>query len=81
MFASGTLLNLTGFVANASTQPGLALWAIRLLIGPFPAILLLGSVWFAYRYPINRHRHQQILAALRDRRLEKLAVDVVNSDK
>lgn len=81
LFASGTLLDLTGFVANASSQPWQALWAIRLLIGPFPAVLLLGSVWFAYRYPINRDRHQQILAALRDRRSEKLIVNVPNGEE
>jgi Na+/melibiose symporter-like transporter len=36
LFASGTLLDLTGFVANADNQPGLALWTIRLLIGHCP---------------------------------------------
>ena len=76
LFASGTLLDITGFAANASHQPIQALWAIRLLIGPLPALLLVGSLWFAYQYPIDRRRHQQILSALQDRRLRKLAINV-----
>lgn len=76
LFASGTLLNFTGFAADAISQPPSALWAIRLLIGPLPAVLLMGSLWFAYRYPIDRQRHQQILAALQDKRVHKLAIHV-----
>jgi len=75
LFASGTLLDLTGFAANAASQPIQALWAIRLLIGPLPAVLLLGSIWFAYRYPIDRERHQQILSALQDKRIQKIPVN------
>jgi GPH family glycoside/pentoside/hexuronide:cation symporter len=81
LFASGTLLDLTGFVANADNQPGLALWTIRLLIGPLPALLLLGSVWFAYRYPISRDRHQQILLALAERRPPQQPIPTANIAK
>lgn len=73
LFASGQLLDWTGYVANAATQPTQALWAIRLVIGPLPALLLLGSLWFAYQYPISRERHQQILAALQVKRNQGLA--------
>jgi GPH family glycoside/pentoside/hexuronide:cation symporter len=75
LFASGQMLDLTGFTANAISQPSQALWAIRLLIGPLPAVLLLGSLWFAYRYPISRQRHQQILLALQDQRLRKVSIN------
>jgi GPH family glycoside/pentoside/hexuronide:cation symporter len=64
LFLSGQLLHWTGYDPQAATQPALALWTIRLLIGPLPALLLLGSLWFAYRYPIDRDRHRQILEAL-----------------
>jgi GPH family glycoside/pentoside/hexuronide:cation symporter len=64
LFLSGQLLSWTGYSPQAVTQPDQALWAIRLLIGPLPALLLLGSLWFAYRYPISRDHHRQILAAL-----------------
>lgn len=64
LFLSGQLLSWTGYNSQAVTQPDQALWAIRLLIGPLPALLLLSSLWFAYRYPISRDLHRQILAAL-----------------
>lgn len=68
LFVSGQLLSWTGFDPDAATQSTTTLWAIRLLIGPLPALLLLTSLWFAARYPITRERHQQILVALQDRR-------------
>jgi GPH family glycoside/pentoside/hexuronide:cation symporter len=68
LFVSGQLLSWTGFDASAVTQSAMTLWTIRLLVGPLPALLLLGSLWFASRYPITRERHQQILVALEDRR-------------
>ena len=64
LFLSGQLLHWTGYEPQAATQPIQALWAIRLLIGPLPALLLVGSLWFAYRYPIDRDSHRQILEAL-----------------
>lgn len=79
LFASGTLLDLMGFAAEAIAQPRQALWAIRLLIGPLPAALLLGSLWFAYRYPIDRQRHQQILLALQNKRLQTLSINTPTS--
>jgi glycoside/pentoside/hexuronide:cation symporter, GPH family len=72
LFISGQILSLTGYVANADTQPAAALTAIRLLIGPLPALLLAGGLWFCYRYPISRDRHQQILLALDDKRRQRL---------
>jgi len=68
LFVSGQLLSWTGFTPHAVTQSAATLWTIRLLIGPLPALLLLGSLWFAAQYPITRERHQQILLALQDRR-------------
>ncbi len=68
LFISGQLLSWTGFDPEATTQSASTLWTIRLLVGPFPAVLLLGSLWFAARYPITRERHQQILLALQERR-------------
>ena len=72
LFTSGQVLNWAGFEAQVSEQPSTALWAIRLLIGPLPALLLLVSLWFAYRYPISRDRHRQILATLAQRSQESL---------
>ena len=68
LFISGQLLGWAGFVANSASQPNSALWAIRFLIGPLPATLLLLSLWFASGYPMSRQRHRQILTALEERR-------------
>ena len=71
LFISGQVLGWTGYVANADTQPAAALNAIRLLIGPLPALLLGVGLWFCYRYPISRDRHQEILLALNLRRQQR----------
>ena len=68
LFVSGQLLTWTGFDPTAAVQSTTTLWTIRLLIGPLPAVFLLGSLWFAARYPITRERHQQILMALQKKR-------------
>jgi GPH family glycoside/pentoside/hexuronide:cation symporter len=72
LFTSGYLLQWTGYVAHADAQPMAAQWAIRLLIGPLPALLLLVSLGFAGRYPISRERHRQILLALQTQRQQRL---------
>jgi glycoside/pentoside/hexuronide:cation symporter, GPH family len=72
LFISGQVLGWTGYVASAETQPVAALNAIRLLIGPLPALLLAGGLWFCYRYPISRDRHQQILLALDKKRNQRV---------
>jgi GPH family glycoside/pentoside/hexuronide:cation symporter len=72
LFISGQVLGWTGYVASAASQPEAALTAIRLLIGPLPAVLLAVGLWFCYRYPISRDRHQQILLALDEKRQQQL---------
>ncbi|WOD40083.1 MFS transporter [Nodosilinea sp. E11] len=75
LFISGQVLGWTGYVANADSQPAAALNAIRLLIGPLPALLLVVGLWFCYRYPISRDRHQQILLALQTQRQQRIAAE------
>ncbi len=45
-------------------QPESALWAIRLVIAPLPAIALLGGIILAYFYPITAELHAEILLKL-----------------
>lgn len=71
LFISGQVLSATGYLASANPQPVAALNAIRLLIGPLPALLLTVGLWFCYRYPISRDRHQQILLALQQQRQQR----------
>lgn len=49
-------------------QPERALVTLRLLVGVVPALMLALSVIFAWRYPLSRTAHQQILAQLARRR-------------
>ncbi|MGB3308889.1 MAG: MFS transporter [Nodosilinea sp.] len=78
LFISGQVLGWTGYLATAETQPVAALTAIRLLIGPLPALLLGLGLWFCYRYPITRDRHQQILLALTTQRQQRIDADVTS---
>jgi GPH family glycoside/pentoside/hexuronide:cation symporter len=56
LYIVGRSLDLAGFIAATapSAQPATALWAIRLLIGVFPASLILLGLYCAYRYPLTR---------------------------
>jgi GPH family glycoside/pentoside/hexuronide:cation symporter len=49
-------------------QPASALWAIRILMGPVPALFLLLAIFFAYLYPITREKHEEIRRQLDARR-------------
>jgi glycoside/pentoside/hexuronide:cation symporter, GPH family len=60
-------LALTGYVAGAP-QPPAALLAIRLMMGPVPAVLLGISALLALRYPLTRERYAEIRAQLAERR-------------
>lgn len=64
------LLELTGYVPNAAQQPTSALWGIRLVIGPIPALLLAGGITLSLLYPLSRQRHAEIRAQLAARRSE-----------
>ncbi|HBB31606.1 MAG TPA: MFS transporter [Cyanobacteria bacterium UBA8803] len=73
LFLVGKTLDWSGFISTTPgqlppTQPDSALWAIRLLIGPIPALVLIGGLICAYFYPISRQRHGEILLQLIERR-------------
>jgi len=55
----------------AVLQPDSALWAIRAMIGPACALLLILSMILAYKYPITRERHAEIRQEIERRRLEE----------
>ena len=62
------LLDLTGYVSDAAQQSPATLIGIRLVVGPLPAILLIIGILIAIGYPLNRSRHQQMVADLKLRR-------------
>ena len=61
MFASGLVLSFGGFVPNVAQAPASQL-AIRLLIGPIPAVFLLGAMFLIDRYPIDEKSYGAALA-------------------
>jgi GPH family glycoside/pentoside/hexuronide:cation symporter len=66
--ASLLILEATGYQAGATMQPDSALLGIRLVIGPLPAILLVGGIVFALFYPLSREQHHKIVEELHVRR-------------
>jgi GPH family glycoside/pentoside/hexuronide:cation symporter len=66
--AVGLILQFTGYVPNAATQPASALTGIRIVIGPIPAVLLGLGILFALLYPLTREQYATIASELELRR-------------
>ena len=69
LWAMGQALALTGYLTPTPggplpAQPEQAVQAIRFFAGPVPAILLVLSIVFAWRYPITRETHHALLDQL-----------------
>lgn len=71
------LLQATGYVGVEGTAGGAvetadqalgAVLAIRLLVGPVPALLLIAAIVFAIYYPLDREEHRRVTAELELRR-------------
>ncbi len=67
------VLQVTGYVPGSAEQPASALLGIRLVIGPVPALLLVGGIVFALLYPLSRESHRRIVAELEARRTAEAA--------
>jgi glycoside/pentoside/hexuronide:cation symporter, GPH family len=51
-------------------QPDTALQAIRLMIGPVPAVILLVGIFLVYKFPITKDNHEATLRELEERRAQ-----------
>ncbi|GAB4144725.1 MAG: MFS transporter [Cyanobacteria bacterium J069] len=76
LFLVGQALDASGFIESTAgqaipIQPASALTAIRVMIGPLPAIVLLLGMGLAYFYPITREVHANILLELSERKLRQ----------
>lgn len=65
-FLVGQSLALFGYVPNA-VQSATSVLGIRLLIGPLPAVLILGSNLALFFYPLDRKRYEEVQASIRER--------------
>ncbi len=66
------VLDATGYIPNAAQQPESAVWGIRIVIGPIPAILLTAGIIFAIKYPLNRKQFSSLVSDLEQRRAAQL---------
>jgi GPH family glycoside/pentoside/hexuronide:cation symporter len=66
----GPILELTGYQPNAPIQSEQALWGIKLVIGPLPAVLLVIGIIIAFKYPLGRDDFLKIVEELKSRRSE-----------
>lgn len=76
LFLVGVGLDLAGFVERVAggpipVQPPRALLAIRIAIGPLPAIFLIVGVILAYFYPITAAVHAQIRLELQQQKTDQ----------
>ena len=62
------LLEVTGYQPNVVQQNAKALWGIRLVIGPIPAVLLVVGIFIAYKYPLGRKEFLDIVDEIKNRR-------------
>ncbi len=65
------MLEWTGYVANAETQPHSAIFGLQMLIGPIPAACLLAGILLALFYPLTREKHTELRTELEERRARK----------
>ncbi|HEV8324514.1 MAG TPA: MFS transporter [Myxococcota bacterium] len=62
------VLQVFGYVGGAAVQTPRALWALRVLMGPAPAALLLLSIVAVMFYPLSKARHDEVRRVLGERR-------------
>jgi GPH family glycoside/pentoside/hexuronide:cation symporter len=67
------LLDITGYESQAATQPASALFGLRIVMGPIPAVLLCAGILFAFLYPLGREQHAQVVRDLEARRANRRA--------
>jgi len=81
VFITLQALGWSGYLAPAegavqSKQSASALQMIRLLVSPFGALMLCGTIIFAWLFPLSREKHariQKMLERRRERRKDRLA--------
>lgn len=65
------VLSFSGYIPNAPVQPQSTINGIRIVVGPIPAVLLVGGIIFAIFYPMSRKEHHDVVNKLKIRRQEK----------
>lgn len=66
IFLSGLILAWGGYVADAAQTEG-AKSAIRLLIGPLPALVMIGAILLIQIYPLDEKTYEKLIAEEKER--------------
>jgi sugar (Glycoside-Pentoside-Hexuronide) transporter len=72
-FVVGQALSIAGYISSTGevvAQPDSALTAIRIAIGPLPAVAILIGMLFTWRFPITKEGHAEIRRQLAARRAQ-----------
>jgi GPH family glycoside/pentoside/hexuronide:cation symporter len=66
LFLVGIALETSGFneALSAAEQPDAARFAIRLMVGPIPTVMLICGLVLNWFYPITKEKHAEIMAAI-----------------
>ena len=69
LWITGQVMEFTGYISPtaslpAPVQPESALRAIRIFMGPVPAVLLCGAIFLSIRFPISRESHRKLVEKL-----------------
>jgi GPH family glycoside/pentoside/hexuronide:cation symporter len=66
LFLVGIALESSGFneALSAAEQPDAARFAIRLMVGPIPTVMLICGLVLNWFYPITKEKHAEIMAAI-----------------
>lgn len=72
IFLVGKILDSSGLIPTVGNQappvqPDSVLWAIRLIIGPIPTLVLIIGLVIAYFYPITKSKHEEIVLKIKER--------------
>ncbi len=62
------VLQATGYVANSPVQPASAIFGIRMVAGPIPALTLCIGILFTILFPLGRENYREITRQLELRR-------------
>lgn len=85
-FIVGQALAAAGYISHGPhdaipVQPESAITAIRLSIGPLPAIALIIGMFCTWRFPINKAKHAEILRQLAERQRVNRSADCADFRK
>ena len=60
------ILDLTGYQPNVAIQNQSAINGIRLVVSPIPAAMLLFGIVFAFTYPLDREKYNEVKAKIQE---------------